>query len=245
MAQQTNHTRTYRDLAESIRTLLDRQGFPSKDSRHSLRLIYDTLLDMRTSFVKRTKVARQGIGQENVQTISCVKLEEADTNICPCRPPTGCTWLKSTQPIPKSIFITSVTNTNAGFKADYVEWSQFKNKMYSRGNKEYTRFFTILDTGEGPYLYLYNDQFIKSVSLTGIWESPNHAAYFTSCDEETKTQEYLRCNPLDTPLYMDGDVVDVVFRMTYDFLVRSTPQSVIDIKNDSLDNAGQVMNDTV
>lgn len=240
-----NNSRTYRELAESIRTLLDRQGFISKDTRHSLRLIYDTLLDMRTSFVKRTKISRRGIGRENVQTIPCVKLELADTNICPCAAPTGCFWLKSTKPIPKSIMIHAVSNSNAGFKADYVEWSQFKTKLYSRSNRDHTRYFTILDTGEGPYLYLYNDMFLENVSITGLWESPNHAAYFTTCDEETKRQEFLRCNPLDTPLYMDGDMVDIVFKMAYDFLVRSNPASAIDIKNDSLDTSGQVRNNTV
>lgn len=240
-----NHNRTYRELAQEIKTLLDRQGFPSKDSRHSIHLIYDTLLDMRTSFIKRNKIARQGIGQQNVQTISCVALEKADTNICPCRPPTGCIWLKSEQPIPKIISLTSVTNTNAAFKADYVEWSQFKNKLYSRSSRPNSRYYTLLDSGEGSYLYLFNDDFLKSVSLTGLWENPNHAAYYTSCETETEFQKFLRCNPLETNLYMDGDIVDVVFKMTFDFLSRSTPASTIDIKNDSIDNAGQVENPTV
>lgn len=244
MSEKRNHSRTYRELADSIRSLLDRTGFVTKDTRHSLHLIYDVILDMRTSFVKRTKVARKGIGQENVQTLSCLSLEEADANICPCRPPAGCTWLKSTCPIPKSISISSVTNSNAGFKADYVEWSQFKTKLYSRSKKPYTRYFTILDTGEGPYIYLYNDMFLENVTITGLWESPNHAAYFTTCDE-TETQTFLRCNPLDTPLYMDGDIVDVVFKMTYDFFARSAGVSTVDIKNDSQDNAGQVQNPTV
>jgi hypothetical protein len=243
---ENNHKRTYRELCESIKTILDGQGTPSSSNRYPLHLIYDTVLDMRTSYIKRTKISRRGIGRENVQTIGCVKLEEIESNICPCSPPTGCSWLRSTKPIPKTISLISVTNTNAAFKADYVEWSQFKNKLYSRTRKDYTRYYTIMDIGEGPYVYLFNDSFLNSVSLSGLWESPNHAAYFTSCDEETKTQEFLRCNPLDTPLYMDGDIVDVVFKMTVDFLLRSGPMSVMDVKNDSLHTpVREFNNDTV
>jgi hypothetical protein len=242
-----NHYKTFRELCEAVRTVMDSQGFPSKDTKFSLRLVYDAILDSRTSFLKRTKTLRRGVGQENVQTISCVKLEEADRNVCPCQPPTGCTWLKSTKPIPKSLILSnmSVTNSNANFKADFVEWTKFKNKLYSRGRKEYTRYFTILETGDGPYLYLYNDLFLESVSLTGLWEDPNHAAYFTSCGEETKRQEFLRCNPLDTPLYMDRDTTDVVFKMTYDSLIRTVQGSILEIKNDSLDTSGRPINETV
>ena len=185
-----NYRRTYRDLCYDLKSGLDRQGFPSSSSRFSEKQIYDSLLDSRTTFLKRTKIARRGIGQENVQTISCVKLEEADTNICPCNPPTGCKWLKSVKPIPKSIMLFGVTNTNASFQADFAEWTKFKNKLYARSNKEYTRYFTILETGEGPYLYLYNDDFLDSVSITGLWENPNHAAVYNTCGEETETQTF-------------------------------------------------------
>lgn len=244
MAEENNHSRTYRELAESIRTSLDRQGFPTKDNPFPIHLIYDKLLTARTTYIKRTKVSRQGIGVENVQTIPCVEMEEADTNICPCRVPTGCTWLKSTKPIPKSIFLNSVTNSNAAFKADYVEWAQFKNKMTSRGTKESSRFFTILDTGEGPYLYLYNDIFLKNVTLSGLWESPNAAATFNSCEEETKRQAFLRCNPLDTPLYMDGDIAAIVEDIVLKKLITIYQASIPDIVNNSLaDPAG--LNNTV
>lgn len=239
-----NNYKTYRDLVESIITLLDRQGFPTKDTRFSHRLVYQTILDMRTSYLKRKKTVRQGIGYENVQTITCLSLEEIDKNLCPCNPPTGCHWLKSTKPIPKSVFITSVTNSTSEFKADFVEWSQMKNKILSRSFKPNIRYFTILDVGDGPYLYLFNDTLIQNVALTGIWENPNHAAYFTSCNDESERQKFLRCSPLDTPLYMDGDTTDVVFKMTFDFLARSTQASTVDIQADSLDNAGQVQNKT-
>ena len=245
MSNNLREYKTYRELVESIRTPLDAQGFPSKDSRYPLKLIYDTTLDMRTSFMKRKKTARQGIGRENVQTIGCVKLELADQNVCPCRPPSGSMWLKSTKPIPKAISTISITSSNAAFQADYVEWAQFKTKLYSRARKESTRYYTTLETGDGPYLFLYNDDFLQNVSITGLWENPNHAAYFTSCDEETKRQEFLRCNPLETPLYMDGDTTDVVFKMTYDFFLRTVPGAVLDIKNDSMDTRGQQVNETV
>lgn len=245
MSKETNHIRTYRELSEQVKTLLDRQGFPSRDNRFPLHLIYDVLLDNRTSFIKRQDIARQGIGQQNVQTISCVKLVKADMNICPCRPPAGCTWQRSSKPVPKTIFLNSVTNSNAGFKADYVEWSQFKNKLHSRSSSPNSRYYTFLDTGEGSYIYLYNDIFLENISLTGLWENPNHAAYFTSCKKETKRQEYLRCNPLDTPLYMDREVTDIVMKTTFQFLSQSTLASTPDVKNDFIDDSTGLLNNTV
>lgn len=238
--KELNHKTTYRKLVERIRTALVAKGFISKDSRHVIQLIYDTILDERVSYLKRHKISRQGIGQQNVQTISCVKLEEADQNICPCRPPSGFMWLKSTITVPKIINLTSVTNSNAGFKADYVEWSQFKTKLYSRANKPYTRYYTFLDTGDGSYLYIYNDDFLQNVSLTGLWENPNHAAYFTSCKKETKNQTFLRCNPLETPLYMDGEITDIVYKMTYEFFAGTNKLQTPDINNNSMDDLAGV-----
>lgn len=102
-----------------------------------------------------------------------------------------------------------------------------------------------MDTGEGPFIYLYNDQLLESLSLTGLWEDPNHAAYYTSCKKETDRQAFLRCNPLDTPLYMDRDIVDIVFKMTYDFFSRTGNPAELDIKGDSMLNYGQIQNPTV
>lgn len=87
--------------------------------------------------------------------------------------------------------------------------------------------------------------FLDGVSTTSLWEDPNHAAYFTSCGEETERQTFLRCNPLDTPLYMDRDTIDVVFKMTYDSLIRTVQGSVLDVKNDSMDTSGRTVNETV
>lgn len=240
----SNISKTYRELIHRIRTLLDKQGFPSRSIRFPLSIIYNTVLEMRTSFLKRTKVSRQGIGVENIQTIACVELENTDENICSCNPPSGCTWSKSIKPIPKSIALMSVTNTNANFKAEFVEWSKFKSKMKSRSAKKDSRYFTILDTGEGPYLYLYNDIFLEKVSIMGLWENPNDAIIY-SCGKETKFQKKLRCSPFDTPLYMDGDMIDVVFKMTIDFLSRTTSLARLDKKNDSLDNTSEFENPTV
>lgn len=237
MAKEHNRDVTYRALAQRIKKNLDGDGFPSKDSRFTIHEIYDTILDMRTSYLKRTQVARQGIGQQNIQTIGCVELVEVETGICPCDAPTGCFWLRSKNPIPKFISLFTVTSTNAAFKADPVEWAYFRHKQFSRGNDENSRYFTWLDTGEGSYLYLYNDEFLEKVSLNGLWEDPNHAAWYGDCPESEKAA-FLRCNPLETPLYMDGDIVDIIFKMTVDFLLRNTQihQVSKDRENNSVDD---------
>ena len=193
--------------------------------------------------MKRNKVMRAGHGKQNVQTIACIELEEADRNVSPGNPPTGCIWLKSKKPLPRIITTTSLTSTNAALKADYVEWGQYRHKLYSRSFKPYMRYYTFLDSGDGSFLYIYNDEFLSQVSMSGVFENPNHAAIFY-CGEENQKQKFLRCSPFDTPLYMDRDMTDVIYKMTFDFLARTTQGSTIDVKSDNIDNATGIHNTT-
>ena len=136
----------------------------------------------------------------------------------------------------------SVTNSAADFTAEYVEWAQFKNKLKSRNFDKKKRYYTFLDTGDGSYLYLYNDKKLKNVAATGIVEDPHHAATYEGCGKLSKEQLHLTCNPLDTPTYMDGQVADIVCQMTFDYFAKTIAVSQPDIHNDNIDNTGGLVN---
>ena len=238
--------RTYRHLVESIRTSLDREGYPSDDTRFSAYAIFDKLLTTRAKLIREYLRARIPVGRQNLQTIPCIPLMEADKNVCPCQPPSGCTWLKSKKTIPKSIRLSSVANTNAQFSAEYVEWTQFKNKINSRSFRKEDRYYTFLDTGDGSFLYLYNEDFLKNVSLTGLFEDPNESATHQGCEEDkNKEKHYLLCNPLDTPTYIDSALEDSVLEAALAYFAQTTGASQSDTANDDTDNAGGVQNNTV
>lgn len=151
-------------------------------------------------------------------------------------------WLKSKLTVPKIISLISVTNSAADFSAEYVEWGQFRNKLNSRNFDKKKRYYTFLDTGQGSHLYLYNDKGIKNVTINGIFENPNEAATYEGCGKLSKEQQHLLCNPLDTPVYTDGQITDVMCKMTFDYFAKTIPVSQPDIHNDNLDNSGGLIN---
>lgn len=233
---QFNATDTWAQAVYDIKMSFDREGAPPVESRLSDYQIYDKFRAERAAYYKRTKVNRQGINPQCYQTIPCVPLVKADQDICPCTPPSGCKWLRSKNPIPKAIFLKSVTNTSADFEAKYVEWSQFSHKLNGRSYDPTDRYYTFLDTGDGSYLYLF-DKKLAHVAMTGMFEDPTQAAAYLGCKKLTKRQVHLLCNPIETPLYTDGQAYSVIYKMVFDWIAKTLPVSTVDHKVDYRDNA--------
>lgn len=194
--------------------------------------------------ITRTKLQRQGIGKQCIQTIPCIPLVPVDQEMCPCNPPKGCKWLRSKEPIPKIISLVAVNNSAADFNAEFVEWAQFKNKVNSRSYDKKDRYYTFLDVGTGSHLYLYNEDFLENVAITGIFEDPTEAAVYVGCATLTKEQKEILCNPLDANLYTDANLIDTICKMTFQYFAQTTQASTVDIHNDNQENAGGVVNPT-
>ena len=167
-----------------------------------------------------------------------------DQEMCPCNPPKGCKWLRSKDPIPKIISLTSVSNSAADFTANFVEWAQFKNKIEGRTYSKDDRYYTFLDVGTGSHLYLYNEDFLENVAITGIFEDPTEAVAYEGCAKLTKEQQKAICNPLDVNLYTDSNLVDIMCKMVFQYFAGTTQASTVDIHNDNAENAGGVVNPT-
>jgi len=223
---------------------LSRSGTPSISSRYTAYQIFDKLLSTRAAFIKRSKQARKGIGQQCVQTIPCIELIPVDKDMCPCNPPKGCKWLRSKDPLPKVISLISVTNSAADFNAEFVEWSQFKNKISGRSYDDSERFYTFLDVGTGSYLYLYNEDFLENIAVTGVFEDPTEALTFAGCSKLTKDQETALCNPLDVNVYTDIDLMDTICKATYQYFAATLGPASADEFNDNQENAKGVVNPT-
>jgi len=230
---------TYRSLANSIQMAFDSDGSPNRDTHLPLSKIISKLLMTRATVMSRSKIARKGINPQCKQTIPCVKLVKADKEMCPCNPPSGCTWLVSVDPIPKAIFLETITNSSANFKAEPVEWALFDLKMSSPSFNEDDKYYTFMDTGNGSYLYLYNTKKLKNVALTGVFEDPSEALTYTGCAELTEKQKDIMCSPFDAPIYMDMETADLVCKLTVDHFAKELGIARPDIyQNDRLDTSG-------
>lgn len=232
-------SRTYRSLASSIQMAFDIDGNPSRSTHLPLGKIIDELLMKRAEVMTRSKVARKGVKAQCIQTIPCIKLKKADKEMCPCNPPSGCTWLMSTEAIPKAIFLNTISNSSANFTAEFVDWTLFDLKMNSPSFDSDDKYYTFLDTGNGAYLYLYNSKRLKNVAMTGVFEDPKDAITFTGCATLSESQKDILCSPFDTPLYMDMETTSVVCSLVLDKFARELGVARPDIyQNDRLDSSG-------
>lgn len=180
------------------------------------------------------------IGRQDVQTIPCVDLEEAKAEACPCPPPSGMRWLKSKKPLPRFIKLVSITNTLGDINMNYVEWTKIKYKVNSRvKSSRKAKYYTIRDTGEGSFLYILNDDFLKLVSVSGIYESPYDVLSFEGCGEK---QLEVICNPWDTPFYASSSTIDNICKLAWQVLPTVRNSAPTDPLNNEIDDTAGATN---
>jgi len=148
------------------------------------------------------------ITEHTVQILPCVEVVLVDRNECPCAPESGCMWLKTKVKIPRPIRIISVNDIIAQDSFSFLKWDRFKYIKHSRVNSlKKRRYYTMRDSGEGTFLYVYNDDFLESISISAIFEDPMDAAAYPKCG---KRDIEAVCNPMDVDLYLDGKSRDTV-----------------------------------
>jgi hypothetical protein len=232
--------RSYRDSVEYFKHVpLDSSGYQSDDLGWSDRVIVEHLLDVRTSEIKQRQLVGIPIDKHNEQTLPCIELEEVDAVDCPCPPPSGCIWLKSNDILPRMISLTSVSSIDGSINFNPVDWTKLKYKVNSRiKSNQKKKYYTTRDTGEGTYLYILNDDFLKAVSLTAIFEDPYCAFSFPKCGEQNI--EAL-CNPWNVDIKTDRSIFEAIIRKAWQILLSIRSAAGSDTYNDSQDNTKNVI----
>jgi hypothetical protein len=205
----------------------DQSGYVSDDTSYSDFAIYDQLVTARAVIVyDRNKSAKEYFSDIMFQTLNCVMFEEVDANECGLIPPSGCKILKSTCPLPNTIKLLSVTSALGNYTFDIVRWDQAEGKLNSRikSIKDST-FATMRTIGKDQYLYLLNNENLKSATVVALFEDPVKAAQF--CGD----QEAL-CNPLDLDFHTDYKLIDPVLKYTWDTILSVRRTAKADIIND-------------
>lgn len=211
----------------------DIDGYVSDDNSYSTKSILRDLLDIRADEVKRALLQGLSLSEFMIQTLSNVLLEEVNRDDVSTDPAKGCYWLKSLKPLPIPIKITSFTGivanvTNPRF--DFIKWDRFQYIPQSRNiTMRNGRYWSIRETGDGPFLYIYNDRFLESVAISGIWEDPIAAKAYPTNGVENKDAI---CNPLDTDCYTDAWLRKLIIGKSWQSILAAKSTAPADLIND-------------
>lgn len=203
--------------------------FVSDDLKYSKKAILHHLLDTRATLIHEALRKGEPLSETMIQTIPCMDLCEVDRVECPTIPKSGCTWLKSALPLPPYIRIFSVTDVLGKKRFDFVKWDKIKYKSESRTPSK-AQFYTIRDTGDCSYLYIYGDDFMKKAAVSAIFQEPQCAAAI-GCGEEIVE---VKCNPLDVKFYMDAHMRDRMFKLAWASILKINQSIIGDIFNNDM-----------
>lgn len=206
----------------------------SDDSGWSNRWIYWYLLRYRARLLRQKLREGGRLTQFNYQTINCILLDEVDLSECPCAPVSGCTFRKSHTALPQTIGkIKSVTSVDGQTTYSFVEWERLKNKINSRiAAQANTAYYTLKNTGEGTYLYLYNNVHTRGITVTSIFEDPLEVVLYPTCDGDTSRSEC--ADYLEEKFIIDPDLLPTIYDMAMSQLLRAK-STVSDQVNDDTD----------
>lgn len=207
---------TVRKAIEDYKHWLSATGDDTDDDDTSLQAIYDRLITSRASVLKQSLSKLQKLSEEVYQTLLCIELEEVDRVECPFIPASGCYWLKSTCAIPEYISIQGVS-THLGEGYSYVRWDRIKDKVNGRlKSAPREKFYSLRTIKDKVYIYLYNDEFKKNITLTGVFQDPIKAAQFCGDDQDAI------CTPMDSvSFHTPQHLMDAVSKMTWDITMRA------------------------
>ena len=148
-------------------------------------------------------------------------------------------WLKSTTVLPRIIDLQSVVSINGSINFNPVEWSKYKYKKNTRTKSNLNKkYYTTRDDGDGTYLYVLNDDFLKAISLTAIFDNPYEAVSYAKCGELNVNAI---CNPWMTDIKTDRDIFDSIVKASWQTLLQVRNNADADIHNDSQSNFKQVI----
>lgn len=225
---------TYNDAVSQFKQrAVTPNGKLSDDVPFSNRAIVDFLNQARAKVLTDVMDMGRPMSEEHEQVLGCVKMKYVDMNECPCLPPSGCKWQRSEQPLPswlKLRAVTGVTPNSRNPRFEYKKWDRIQYVADARlKSTREGRYYTLRDTNKGTYLYLYNDNFIDSISISGVWSDPAEAEAFPSCGE---IKQQAKCNPLQISFHTDrryvNDIIKVAVAEALQFRMNLQPDLIND-----------------
>lgn len=230
-----------RNITEGFKFFLEGKTMrPSDDIVIPNKLIYHYLQVYKRRLVEEAGMLNKfNMHEELIKVLPCVSLREVDLVECPCAPASGCVFMKSTNPIPQfqTGLPVSVNDVSGGTEFTYVPWHDFKLKLHSRiPAQRKAPYYTTKTINNEVYLYVYNRQGMKAVSVTGVPEDEIKFAEFPLCGEEDKYY----CDVLGTEYHIPAELESALYERVYNTMRAMKALSPLgDILNNDNDDTEQ------
>lgn len=212
-----------RDIIYDFRqAVVSATGDTSDDTDYSDKEIYMRLVMSRSAIIKSLLDRGVKLTEEFYQVIPCIQLEEVDIVECPTAPASGCVWLRSDCPLPDQLNIQSVS-THLGKTFSYARWDKLPLKVRGRLKSAATdSYYTFRTIGDKTWLYIHNDEFLKSATVVMIPENPIEANKY--CNKTI-------CNPMETDFHTSAPVLDMIIKTTWDTITKGKQLAQFKIMN--------------
>lgn len=212
---------TQRELIQTVKNIL-RGGIQSDDEAISDRQVAFLIDAARATLLRQQYNKGQNLSENNIQTITCLAMETADASLIPSLP-SGCTFYKSTLPLPSFIeskgkdLITGISGPLIG--AITYELIPYARVPYAT----FTKFKRTIATTFNNHLILINSDFTLTVAVSGVYEQPGALTSYNDCAGTP-------CFTWDSNYPMSAHLIDTVTKIVLQNLL-NTPQMPQDRTN--------------
>lgn len=228
-------------LASFSHAVEEKTGRPFSDFKWPNRLMYFHLINQRAEIIYQTRKQNQleGNYEDYTEVLPCVEMKEVDMVECPCMPPSHCTFMKCTTPLPRFIGgdPTLVTTVNGFEKYNYVDWSMFKHRINNRNEaSNQANLFTLQTIENERWLYTYITKEkggipikARSTKVSGVPIDPMEMFMYPICGKIKKEP----CDILNLNFVIEKRLTNILFDATHRKLISINKGTTIgDTQND-------------
>jgi len=211
---------TIREIISGIRVVIDK-GNPSDDSPFTNQYFYHLMKIYRGVLLNEKLKDPTYNYVLNLQTLECIELIATEKNECCEKLPSGCKWLKSKTKIPNTIndLIYKVYNDRGD---NYTRIASESSKSFKRYGFGQTNDYKYLI--KNGFLYVPDLNSPQWVKIEGLFY--DDAAVKSLCGDI--------CDLLDTEFPIDDRLLNNMYAMIYDKILKTYPYFVNDNINDTM-----------
>ncbi len=220
-------------LAQFENWAQDATGLSAADNGWFPASIYEQFLASRATDILEVLTKEKSTVNKFVQqTLGCIEFEETPVEECPCAPPSGCTWFKSSRPLPNIIGdMIAVTAIGGNLEKlehyTYCDWQAVKFRLNSRIPAERTRGYYCI---RNHHIYILVKSKIRALSIAAIFYDPVEAQRYPLCGQVPS-----RCNSFvdDYDLYIDPGKYQKLLATTFQLITGMRNGAVLDTTNNA------------
>jgi hypothetical protein len=211
---------TIREIISGIRVVIDK-GNPSDDSPFTNQYFYHLMKIYRGVLLNEKLKDPTYNYVLNLQTLECIELVATEKNECCEKLPSGCKWLKSKTKIPNTIndLIYKVYNDRGDAYTRIASESSKSFKRYGFGQTNDYKYLI-----KNGFLYVPDLNSPKWVKIEGLFY--DDAAVKSLCGDI--------CDLLDTEFPIDDRLLNNMYAMIYDKILKTYPYFINDNINDTM-----------